>query len=149
MFGELPATAPALVVSFAARWRWLELTLEGLATLSVSREATTGRVNASLLAMSVLPCAHVELFIGCLGVSLGALRGEGDGIDSPRHGTELYASAIARGGIELPVAKAVSIRMYGEAVAPLTRITLQLAAQEVWRMPSVAARLGATAGVQF
>jgi hypothetical protein len=149
MFGELPATAPGLGVAFAARWRWFEPTVEGLATLPVTLGTATGQVSASLLAVGAVPCAHVEIFFGCVGVTVGALRGEGEGVAVPLHGSQLYAAASGRAGAELALSRAVWVRGYAEAVAPMTRITLQLAAQDVWRMPSVAARVGAAVGVRF
>lgn len=149
MFGELPATAPALAVTFGARWKWLEPTIEGLATLPVSLDVPVGRVTASLLAASLVPCGHVDVFFGCLGLTVGALRGEGDGVAKPLHGSQLYAAASARAGVELPLSRAIWLRGYAEAVAPMTRITLQLAAQDVWSMPSVAARVGAAVGLLF
>jgi hypothetical protein len=148
-FGELPAPAPGLAVSVGLRWRWLEPTLEGVATLPATQISDAGTVKASLLAVAVLPCGHAGLAFGCVGVTIGTLRGEGEGSGSPLHGSELYAAASVRGGAELAVTRSIWIRGYVEAVAPLTRITLQLAAQDVWRMPSVAARVGAAAGVRF
>ena len=149
LFGELPATAPSLAVTFGARWKWLEPTLEGLAALPVSLDAPRGRITASLLAVSLVPCGHVDVFFGCFGVTVGALRGEGEGVATPLHGSQLYAAASARAGAELPLSRVVWLRGYAEAVAPMTRITLQLAAQDVWSMPSVAARVGAAVGVLF
>jgi hypothetical protein len=151
LVGELPAPAPGLAVSIGLRWKWLEPSVEGVATLpvSVGAPAGSGKITASLLAASFVPCGHAEVFFGCVGLTLGALRGEGEGIATPLHGSQLYAGASARGGAEIAVSRSVWLRGYVEAVAPLTRITLQLASQDVWRMPPVAARVGAAAGVRF
>jgi hypothetical protein len=149
MFGELPATAPALSVTFGARFRWFEPSLEGLASLPVSLGAKDGKITASLLALAFVPCGHADVFFGCVGITLGTLRGEGEGVAAPMHGSQVYASASARAGAELALSHTVWIRGYAEVVAPLTAITLQLAAQDVWTMPSVAARVGATVGVRF
>lgn len=149
LFGELPAAAPALAVAVGLRRRWLEPGVEGLATLPVSQSSGAGSVTASLLAVTLLPCGHASVLFGCLGLTLGRLRGEGEGVAGPLHGSELYMAASARGGAELAVTRSIWIRGYAEAVAPLTRITLQLAAQDVWRVPSVAARVGAAAGIRF
>jgi hypothetical protein len=148
-FGELPAVAPALAVSFGLRWRWFEPTLEGFATLPVTQSGPVGSISASLLAVAFVPCGHVDLLFACAGLTLGTLRGEAEGVVGPLQGSELYAAASARGGAEWAITRSVWLRGYAEAVAPLTRITLQLAAHDVWRMPSVAARVGAAAGVRF
>ena len=152
LFGELPATAPAIAVGLGVRWRWLEPTVEGIGTLPVTLDAPggQGRVTASLIAAALVPCGHADVFFGCVGLTLGALRGEGELVaGSARRGSQFYASASARAGAELAVSRTVWLRAYAEAVAPLTHIALQLAAQDVWRMPSVAARVGATAGIRF
>jgi hypothetical protein len=70
-------------------------------------------------------------------------------VGSARRGSQFYSGASGRAGAELAVSRTVWLRAYAEAVAPLTHITVQLAAQDVWRMPSVAARVGATAGIRF
>jgi hypothetical protein len=149
MFGELPATAPALAVMLGVRWRWLEPAVEALAALPVSLDSPSGRITASLLAASLVPGGHADVFFGCVGVTLGSLRGDGERVLVPLHGSQLYAAASARAGAELALSRAIWLRGYIEAVAPITRITLQLAAQDVWRMPSVAARVGAAAGIRF
>ena len=149
LFGELPAAAPGLAASIAFRWRWVEPGLEAFATLPVSQGARMGKASASLLGATVLPCGHAQLFFGCLGLTLGALRGEGEGVVPAMSGSQLYAAVSARAGVELALTQAVWLRGSLEAVAPLTRITLQLAAEDVWRTPSVAARAGANLGVSF
>jgi hypothetical protein len=149
MFGELPVTAPALAVTLGVRWRWLESSIEGLAALPVSLDVPAGRITASMLGASVVPCAHAEIFFGCVALTLGALRGDGERVATPLHGSQLYAAASGRAGAELALSRVVWLRGYVEAVAPLTRITLQLAAQDVWRMPTVAMRVGAAAGIRF
>ncbi len=149
VFGELPATAAGLFVTASIRLRWFEPMLEGFATLPVSLATPDGTLSASLLAVSVLPCGHASAFFGCLGLATGGLRGEGKEIASPRSGTELYVAVAARAGVELPLSNLLWVRGYVEAVAPMTRITLQLASEDVWRMPSVGARVGLGAGVRF
>jgi hypothetical protein len=149
LFGELPEPAPAFVLGASVRWRWLEGAIEGFATLPVSRSAPAGKVTASILAAAVVPCVHVGVVFGCAGVALGALRGEGQGIETPHDGSHLFAAASVRGGAELAVTRSFWVRGHLDGVAPLTRIALQLAEQDVWRMPSLAARVGVTAGVRF
>jgi hypothetical protein len=150
-FGELPAIAPAVALSVGVRWRWVEPILEGFATLPVSQPSGGGSVTASLLTVGLFPCGHADMFFACVGLTLGTLRGEGEGagIGGALQGNQLYSSASARGGVELAVTRLVWVRGYAEAVVPTTRITLQLASQDVWRMPSVAARVGVAAGVRF
>jgi hypothetical protein len=151
LFGELPATAPAIAVGLGVRWKWLEPTVEGIGTLPVALDARggQGRVTASLIAAALVPCGHADVFFGCVGVTFGALRGEGELVGSARRGSQFYSGASGRAGAELAISRTVWVRAYAEAVAALTHIALQLAAQDVWRVPSVAARVGATAGIRF
>ncbi len=123
--------------------------VEGLATLPVSESAPAGKVSASILGASILPCVHFGIAFGCSGLTLGALRGEGEGIESPHQDSQLFAAVSVRGGAELAVTRSFWLRGYLEGTAPITRIALQLAEQDVWRMPTVAARLGLAAGVRF
>lgn len=149
LFGELPATAAGIDLGIGARWKWLEPTVEGIATLPVSLSTPQGQVTASLIAAALVPCGHADVIFVCVGLTLGALRGEGDAVASPRRGSQLYSAASARGGAEVALSRTVWLRGYAEAVAPVTRIALQLAAQDVWRVPSVAARVGVAAGIRF
>jgi hypothetical protein len=149
LFGELPATAAGIEIGIGARWKWLEPTVEGIATLPVSLSTSLGQVTASLIAAALVPCGHADVIFLCVGLTLGALRGEGDAVASPRRGSQLYSAASARGGAEVALSRTVWLRGYAEAVAPVTRIALQLAAQDVWRVPSVAARVGVAAGIRF
>ena len=149
LFGELPATAAGIELGIGARWKWLEPTVEGVATLPVSLSTPQGQVTASLIAAALVPCGHADVVFVCVGLTLGALRGEGDAVASPRRGSQLYSAASARGGAEVALSRTVWLRGYAEAVAPVTRIALQLAAQDVWRVPSVAARVGVAAGIRF
>ncbi len=149
LFGELPATAAGIDIGIGARWKWFEPAVEGIATLPVSLSTPQGQVSASLIAAALVPCGHADVIFVCVGLTLGALRGEGDAVASPRRGSQLYGAASARGGAELALSRTVWLRGYAEAVAPMTRIALQLAAQDVWRVPSVAARVGVAAGIRF
>ena len=149
MFGELPSPAAGFVVSAAARYRAFEPTIEGLATLPVSQSGAVGSVDASLLAVTLLPCGRIDPLFACVGMTLGSLHGEASGVGGPLRGSDFYSAASVRGGAELPLGSSFYVRGYVEAVAPITRITLQLASQDVWRMSSVAARVGASVGVLF
>lgn len=149
LFGELPSATGALAVSLGLRWRWLEPSLEGLASLPVTASLGAGKVSASLLTLGVVPCGRVDLVFGCVGISLGSLRGEAEGVPGPLQGSSFYASVSARAGVELALTRSIWLRGYAEGVAPLTHVTLQLASQDVWTVPSVAARVGASAGIRF
>ncbi len=127
IFGELPSATGALAVSVGLRWRWLEPAVEGIATLPVTETSGPGKLSASLLAVGLVPCGRVDLFFGCVGMSLGSLRGEAEGVPGPLNGSLLYASLSARAGVEVALARSVWLRGYAEGVAPLTHVTLQLA----------------------
>ncbi|MDB4942976.1 MAG: hypothetical protein JWP97_2510 [Labilithrix sp.] len=152
LFGELPAAAPGITVMVGRRFGWLSANVEGLATLDVSAtRAALGTVHASLLGAAIAPCVHLDPFFACGALTLGALRGEGEGVTGirPLHGSEAYAAASARAGAELPLTRALWLRAEAAAVVPITRIGLQLASQDVWRTSPVAARVGASLGVSF
>jgi hypothetical protein len=65
--------------------------LEPFTTLSSSRDlATGGRVRVSLVGASLYPCGHLGVLYGCLGLGVGSLRAESEGVPSPRKDSGLH-----------------------------------------------------------
>lgn len=149
--GELPAFTGAVALAAGVRGGHLSASVEGEATLPASRAvgAQTREVSASLLSGAVVPCAHAEMFFGCFVGRLGAFRGEGTGVDVPSNASALYFSAGVRAGLEMRVSEPLYVVVSLEAVAPLTKMALQLSGAEVWSSPSVAGRAALGARMCF
>jgi hypothetical protein len=143
-FGTEPATAFGLTAQAGIRRRALSAALEGRADFPASADAPAGgRVTASLVAGSVVPCAHVSVAFACGAFTLGALRGEGQGVSTPLRSTDGYAAAGARAGVELRIAGPIAARVHGDLAGTITRIALDLDGRTVWSTPTVSGALGA------
>lgn len=149
-FGAAPSTNLGITAQVGVRWRAVSIGLEGRADFPVSQQAVDGgRVSASLLAATVLPCAHYGVLLGCLLGTFGALRAEGESVTTPLRETKLYAAIGGRLGVEIPLGSIFAIGVHGDLFAPLTQITLRLNDRDVWTTPAVAGGLGAALAVTF
>lgn len=148
LLGELPAPAPAIDLSLGLRYRFFGAHLEG-SFATVTTEKGVGEVATSLLTVGVVPCAHVSVLFGCVALRLGALRGEGRGVDAPERAAVGYGSAALRVGVHVPLYGPLFVRAYGELDAPLSRVGFELDRTEVWTTPTLAARFAVGAGLQF
>jgi hypothetical protein len=149
--GTEPGLSVGVTAQAGIRWRDASIGLEGRADLPASADADQeqGRVTASLLLASLVPCGHWRIFIVCGLGSLGALRGAGSGVDEPKEDTTLFAAAGVRGGVEVPVTGPLSARIYGDFNATLTPTSLQLGGETVWASPPVHGAIGLAAQVSF
>ncbi len=104
-------------------------------------------MSASLLVISLAPCFHAGVAMGCAIVGVGQLSGQGEGVSSPRSDGSLYANAGARLGLEFPLISSMALRVRVDGLVPLTHTRLELSGSEVWSTPPVAVTAGA--GVMF
>jgi len=125
------------------------LDLEAMGTFASSATAPKGDVSASLLVISVAPCFHVGVAMGCVLAGMGQLSGQGEGVSSPRSDGSLYANAGARVGLEFPLVSHLSLRVRLDGLVPLTHTRLVLNGAEVWSTPPFAATAGAGVLVHF
>jgi hypothetical protein len=142
--GATPTANVGLTASAGARLRIASLALEGRADFPVASSAVTGggAISASLLVASLVPCVHLGLAQACLLGTVGALRGEGEGVSDPRRDTRLYAAAGGRIGVEVPLGRLVALRAHADLLAPVTQVTYQVNDRDVWTTPPVSAALG-------
>jgi hypothetical protein len=117
---------------------------EGRADLPASVRATGGgTVSASLLSLTIVPCAHLGLAVVCALGSVGALRGSGAGVAQPKDDATLYGAAGIRAGVEVPLGARLSAAFHGDVAVTLARATLELEQRPVWTAPPASAALGA------
>jgi hypothetical protein len=118
--------------------------LEGHGELPASLHAKTGGVvSAWLLAATLDACFHWRVFLGCGLGTLGALRGSGSEVAQPREAVTLFASIGARGGMEIPLTRALSATLNADVAGTLVRATLLLNGHGVWTAPPVTVTPGA------
>jgi hypothetical protein len=148
--GTEPGLALGVIVHAGIRWRAASIGLEGRADLPTSADADQGgRVTASLQLASLVPCGHWRVLVVCALGSVGALRGEGSGVDVPKEDTTLFGALGVRGGVEIPVTGPLSARIYGDLNATLTPTSLELGGETVWESPPVHGAVGLAAQVSF
>lgn len=140
---ELPSVAAGGALHFGWRWKAFEARVEGFFTSigSTSRNGLPGSVSASVLAASVLPCGHVGIAYGCGGLTLGSLRAEGEGLAITRRGSNVYATALLRVGVVVPLSSSIDLDAATDVAVPLERVGLELDGRDVFRTPSVGLRV--------
>jgi hypothetical protein len=136
--GAAPAPAAGLAAFVGIGRGKLSLDLEARADLPASLTRTDGTgVTSSLLVANLVPCGHVGIATFCALASAGALHGEGSNVGTPDRQVTFYAAAGARGGLELPLARAIVARVHIDVLLPMTRTTLKSRGLEYWTTPPV------------
>jgi hypothetical protein len=108
-----------------------------------------GRVSSSLLAATLMPCAHTSVFFGCARGSLGLLRAEGLDVDEPGTSGAIWGAVGARIGVEVPLSEMFALRFHGDGDVVLTRYALRFGDRTAFRYAPVAAGLGIAALATF
>jgi hypothetical protein len=99
-------------------------------------------VRVSSLDLSLVPCLHLGVALGCALVSGVLVSAEGEGVDRPREDGALLWAVGARAGVEVPLSDWAYLRVHADASVPLRGVSLELDGEEVWTTPRVAARGG-------
>jgi hypothetical protein len=147
--GTAPSLAAGVTIGAGVRYEWLGAALEGRYDLPASTTSANGGARAELVTVSLLPCAHLGVFLGCARGSVGETIGEGADVPLTRSRAAPYVSVGARAGLELPVAGPVEVRGHLDLDVPLTRTTLQVNDAPVWSTPPLAAAAGLAGLVRF
>ena len=148
-------TAPALALGFTSQVAFqlssrFSTGVEGRADIPAGRDAAGGgTASTSLLATSLVPCAHLKLLHGCVLASLGRLHASASGVDAPQTGTSLFASLGGRLGVEVPALGPLLFRLHADLQVPMVRAVLNLNHRDIWTAPPITAALGAAAVVRF
>ena len=107
------------------------------------------RVSAHFVGGALVLCGHLWLAGLCGVLTIGALRGEGAGVDEPRQVASLFAMAGARAQIDAPLFDWLSLRAFAEFGATLTPTTLDLDDRVRFVVPPVSATIGTRAVVRW
>jgi hypothetical protein len=97
-----------------------------------SDAAARGNVQANLLLAILAPCLHLGIGMACALGAVGALHGQGGGVDVPLAASTFYSAVGARAGIEVPLSDALLVYGSGDFLAPLVSTTLSLRGTGVW-----------------
>jgi hypothetical protein len=82
-------------------------------------------------------------------ITLGALRGSGEGVPEPLDDATPYASTGPRFGVDLDLSRTWSAGVHVDVAATLTRTTLRLDGRDVWTTLPVSAALGLGMAANF
>jgi hypothetical protein len=148
--GYAPGPAVGFAVFGRARLGDLGLAIEGRADLPAGADARGGgRVESSLLAVSLLPCGHAGVVFGCIRGSLGRLQARGVDVTDPGSTGVLWGAVGVRGGAELPLGGVFALRVHVDGDALVTRYTLRIGGITRFRYPAVAGAIGLAFAATF
>jgi hypothetical protein len=140
--GSAPAPTGGAFVFAGARLDEVSLSLEGRADAPAFIEKTNGKAGSSLLLASLVPCWQPAALFACTLVSLGAVRGRGDDVTHPRSDSGFYAAAGFRLGSLVPLHEQLALRLHLDLLSTLTRFTLEIDDQPVWKAPRFSSAAG-------
>jgi hypothetical protein len=146
------APGPGLGFALFARARLgdASLALEGRADLASGTDVSAGgRVQSSLVAVTLMPCGHVGVLFGCARGSLGRLQAEGLDVTEPGSSGAIWAAAGVRAGAELPLSSVFALRLHADGDVLITRYALRIGGATAFRYPAGAGALGLAAVATF
>ena len=146
-WGISPA-APAIGATLDAgirHGRW-SLDLEGAGSWAPT--ATKGSIGAksSLELVSLVPCVHFWVGLGCAIGGVGSLNATGV-VRFPQSDHAAFANVGVRLGAEIPFAERFYLQFHADGLATLTPETFHVDGQTFWNRPPVSASLGVAVGV--
>jgi hypothetical protein len=147
--GSAPAPTGGAFVFVSAELGQALLSLEGRADAPAFTDAAGGEASSSLLVASVVPCWQPNALFACAVGSIGAVRGRGDRVTQARSDSGFYAAAGIRLGSTLPLYERLSLRLHLDLLSTLTRFTLEIDDQPVWKAPPFSSAAGLALAAHF
>lgn len=141
-WGVAPEVSGGLALFAGFRLMDFSIDLELRGEVPAEVAGTNGRVRGAPFTAGLAPCAHVDVVTLCGVARAGAFWAEAVEAASARAGFAPYLSLGVRGGVEVPLASAVSLSVLGELSAPLLGAELLLGTERVWGTPPVSASVG-------
>lgn len=134
----LPKLAPGITLLGGLRVAGLELELEGTALVPESRALGGGASGEfALVAGAALGCLAPEgnrvSVLGCVGIELGSMSGEGHGVTEPKLGDALWDALRFELGAEFPATSSLRLTARAGVAVPLARPEFQLEGREAYR----------------
>jgi hypothetical protein len=149
--GAAPVATVGPTLSAGASWRSLSLDVEGRADLPATGEVqgTSTRVRSWLIVGSVVPCVHLGGPFGCFVVRGGSLGATSVGTAVPHTDHAPWWAAGLRAGGEVALQGPLSLRIYAELLATLTRDSLGIDGAVAYRFAPWSGGLGAELAWRF
>lgn len=148
-FGVLPATSLGAQAGLGGAWKSASLSVEGRVDSmpSAARTAQGDTIDATALALALVPCGHLEGVAICGVARAGSMQGTAPNVATPTLGNTLYGSLALRAAALVPLSDTLSCRLSGELGVPLVRTSFVLDGRAAWTAPSVLG--GLSAGLQM
>lgn len=147
--GQTPSLTMGLGASVGVRAGAFRLAGELLALLPSEGSEGNLPARASILQGSLAACVHLALPYACAKGGLGSMSGGGVGIDTPRAGTALVATAGIEPGIEVVLSEHVVLRAFADVRFALLRPEIRVNDRPAFRMGPASLGLGLQAAVRF
>jgi hypothetical protein len=148
-FGLAPAAAVGFSAQIGIRWSPFSVSLEGRADLPAGSDAL--RIQTSMVAGTLLPCAHLGFTFVCGLVTVGSRRASS--LVDGSHDSALSAGAGARIGLEVPFASDRFVaRLSGDIVGTVQRQDVRVSIvtrEDRWTTPAVSGGPGLGLLVNF
>lgn len=145
---RISPAAPSIGVAINAGVRRGSWSLAVEAAGNWSATATEGAAGAksSLLLVSLAPCVHLGIAMGCAIGGVGSLRATGV-VSSPQSDHAAFANAGVRLGAEIPFARLFYVQAHADGLANLTPLTFHLDGRDFWSTPTFSTSLGLALGL--
>lgn len=148
-FGLAPAAAVGFSAQFGIRWSPFSLSLEGRADLPAGSDLL--RIHTSMVAGTLLPCAHLGFTFVCGLVTVGSQRASS--LVDGSHDSAISAGVGARIGLEAPFAGGRLVaRLSGDIVGTVQRAAVRVTTvtrEDRWTTPAVSGGPGLGLLVNF
>lgn len=123
--------------------------IEGRFGWPVTGKLAQGALTTSRILGAVVPCLEWKWFSGCVDLSLGALRLEGQQLTGARAASVFFASVGVRAQLLVPIGSVLAIGPQLEGFAPLTRASALVGTERVWTVSPVGGGIGLNARLLF
>lgn len=147
--GLLAGVSPLFALGAGLRRGDAAIDVEGRFAPASSVQVDGGTVRTSTLGVALLPCAHLDPFVVCGVVTVGALQGEAEGVDAPEKASTVFAQAGGRIGAAIRLAPRTTLEPFVESLATLTRTRLNFRGREVWSTSGLGVQGGLRLALHF
>lgn len=147
--GQSPALTLGLGAGLALRVKDVRVAADFLALLPSEGSEGVYKARASVTTVALSACYHLGLPYACAKGAVGVLDGGGVGIEAPRSGTALVASAGLEPGVELVFREHFVLRAFADVRFSLTRPSIAVNGVPVYRTGPASLGLGLQGAVRF
>jgi hypothetical protein len=140
--GSAPSATWALDLGVGVQWRRWSLALELRGDIPASQNVAGGTLSTSLVLAELLPCVHVDMFVGCALVAAGTFIAWSSDFAVDRRIVRPFAGAGARAALEVPLPRRLAIRLHADLLGAITSEVLLVDRFEVFRTPPVSGAFG-------